>query len=631
MAKDFLVTNYYLDNSSSAANDTNSGISQSSPFKTLAALNRAFSPGDTINIKAGTTYTGNLDVTADGTAAAPIKFTSYGAGADPVINSNNAIGINLSGANYVVVDNIKIAGASFAAVNIDGASSHNIVSNAEITNSGIGVAINGNDNIARDNYIHDLNLVRNTVGGDDDYGANGFLIEGNNNEFFGNTIVNAKGPSYDYGEDGGGFEIYGTVSGVSIHDNTVRGSVGFMEVGGQGGDTVKNISVYNNISDNNGGFHWLHNNPGSGNFGVTLSDMKVHSNTINEPTSNNIIGFGGPVAAGSYTFTDNIVNAPKATYVFNQTGNYHTDNFYETAQQINGSGEVNGDVTFVNPSAGDFHVVSGNAAESYGVVFAGSSPTPTPTPDPAPTPPPPATTTPASYTIGAGSDTLVLKVSQDAYNAGAQYTVKIDGAQVGETLTAAAIHGSGQSDTVTIKGDYSAGNHTVAITFLNDEYGGTASTDRNLYTDSATYNGAPVTGATLGLYSNGTASFTVNDTTGAAPAINYVTGTNRDNTLNGTSGNDVINSKQGNDIIHSGAGNDTVVFAKGDGWDWVSDFARGSDVMKIVGITQSEVTWHATSWNGVGSGMEIDVNNGGSGGVFLKGLTALTLSDFVFS
>ena len=114
---------------------------------------------------------------------------------------------------------------------------------------------------------------------------------------------------------------------------------------------------------------------------------------------------------------------------------------------------------------------------------------------------------PASLTVGSGADRLVLKVSQDAYQGSAQYTVQVDGRQVGGTLTASALHGGGQSDTVTVLGDWAAGNHTAAVTFLNDAWGGTSSTDRNLYVDSATYNGADVGGAAQTLLSEGAARF----------------------------------------------------------------------------------------------------------------------------
>src|SRR3954469_11113142 len=99
---------------------------------------------------------------------------------------------------------------------------------------------------------------------------------------------------------------------------------------------------------------------------------------------------------------------------------------------------------------------------------------------------------PTVTSVGTDPDTLVLKISEDAYQGDAQYTVSVDGVQIGGTLTAHASHAAGQDDAVTVHGDWGAGNHSVSVNFFNDAWGGTSSTDRNLYVDAATYNGAPV-------------------------------------------------------------------------------------------------------------------------------------------
>ncbi|MBD0271589.1 MAG: family 16 glycosylhydrolase, partial [Acetobacteraceae bacterium] len=128
-------------------------------------------------------------------------------------------------------------------------------------------------------------------------------------------------------------------------------------------------------------------------------------------------------------------------------------------------------------------------------------------PTAAPQPATPQPAAPASLSAGAGSDALVLKISQDAYQGSAQYTVKVDGQQVGETFTASAWRSAGQSDTLTLKGDWGPGEHKVEVEFLNDAWGGTAATDRNLYVDGAAYNGKALAGAAADLMSAGSASF----------------------------------------------------------------------------------------------------------------------------
>ena len=117
------------------------------------------------------------------------------------------------------------------------------------------------------------------------------------------------------------------------------------------------------------------------------------------------------------------------------------------------------------------------------------------------------TPTPITQTIGTGSDTFVLRIAQDYYLAGAQYIIKVDGVQVGGTLTASALKSSGQSDTINVQGNWGTGSHTVTVEFLNDAYGGTPQTDRNLYVTGITYNGAPMTPASANLPSAGTATF----------------------------------------------------------------------------------------------------------------------------
>ena len=156
------------------------------------------------------------------------------------------------------------------------------------------------------------------------------------------------------------------------------------------------------------------------------------------------------------------------------------------------------------------------------------APTPTPVPTPAPAPAPaPAPTlapapsapapAPAPVTLGAGPDTLALQVSEDAWQGDAQFTVSIDGNQVGGTQTATASHGAGQTQAVNVLGTFGAGSHLATINFLNDAWGGTLATDRNLYVAGATVDGTSVPNAGLTLMKGGPQSFTFNGPAAAVP------------------------------------------------------------------------------------------------------------------
>ena len=79
-------TVYYV--SSSQGNDTNPGTSPSLPWKTLAKLDSLIlSPGDSINLKRGDIFHGQITVNGDGTKSNPIKISSYGDGNLPLISA----------------------------------------------------------------------------------------------------------------------------------------------------------------------------------------------------------------------------------------------------------------------------------------------------------------------------------------------------------------------------------------------------------------------------------------------------------------------------------------------------------------------------------------------------------------
>ena len=190
----------------------------------------------------------------------------------------------------------------------------------------------------------------------------------------------------------------------------------------------------------------------------------------------------------------------------------------------------------------------------------------------------PVVKVPVTLSAGTGPDSLVLKISQDAYQGDAQYTVLVDGKQIGGTFAASAAHASGQSDTLTLKGDWAAGAHKVEVKFLNDAWGGSADTDRNLHVDAATYNGAAVSGAAQEIASDwqaGAFSFTdvasVTSRQGTAGADGLTGGAGADrllglagnDTLNGVAGDDALNGGAGNDVLNGGAGNDYLVGGAG--------------------------------------------------------------------
>lgn len=75
-----------------------------------------------------------------------------------------------------------------------------------------------------------------------------------------------------------------------------------------------------------------------------------------------------------------------------------------------------------------------------------------------------------------GTDSLVLMLAQDAYQGNAKFRLTVDGVVVADNVevTESNVH------TLAYVGQYSQAQ-SIVVTFLNDSYGGTKATDRNLY------------------------------------------------------------------------------------------------------------------------------------------------------
>ena len=113
---------------------------------------------------------------------------------------------------------------------------------------------------------------------------------------------------------------------------------------------------------------------------------------------------------------------------------------------------------------------------------------------------------PALGSVGSGSHALALQFNEDAYNGDAQFTVSVDGVQQGGTFTASASHAFQQTQTLTINGSFGPGAHNVAVNFLNDAYGGSASADRNLYLSQVALDGAVIQNSARALLADGSQS-----------------------------------------------------------------------------------------------------------------------------
>jgi len=122
----------------------------------------------------------------------------------------------------------------------------------------------------------------------------------------------------------------------------------------------------------------------------------------------------------------------------------------------------------------------------------------------------PAAPAQASTPAATGTVTLGLSLSEDAWQGDAQFQIAIDGQTIGNPQSVTALHANGASQDFSFSQALTAGTHDIAVSFLNDAYGGQPGTDRNLYVDGISVNNTPVNGAAAALYNTSTQHFAVN-------------------------------------------------------------------------------------------------------------------------
>ena len=285
--------NYYADPSSSSLHSVGSF---ESPWKSIQEINNYntnFHPGDSIFFKRGESFSGALLIHCSGIKSKPIVFTAYGEGPAPVFTNFNKQCIIIQQQKYIVIDGIRIYDKRISpddhkpialvqyGIIVD-KSSNCVIKNCDISLVGIGIALNsGSDSTAiSKNIIHNLRMIRNTLEGNDDFGANGIVIGSSSNKILHNRFESCWGYSIDYEYDGGAIEFFGNqMNDNSIMYNTSINCAGFIEMGSVGkGQALKNVIAYNKII-NNGYTGVFHN---GAKFNTRIKKTKYFNNAIIE-------------------------------------------------------------------------------------------------------------------------------------------------------------------------------------------------------------------------------------------------------------------------------------------------------------------------------------------------------------
>jgi hypothetical protein len=501
-------------------------VGQNQQYSTIAAAISAAHDGDTVNVQAGTYTNDFVTVYKNLTLNAVGGVVTMNATMQPP----NGKAILTEGAAGLTVN---INGFAFTGATVpDG--------------NGAGIRYEGGTlNITNSYFANNQNGI---LGGADPNGA----ISIDHSEF-----------DHNGAGDGRTHNMYiGDVKSFTLTNSYTHDAVV--------GHEIKSRAETNTITNNR-----IFDNSGSASYGIDLPNggkAVISGNTIQQgPNSqnSNIMAYGeeGSIyASNSLSVTGNtIINDEQSgTALWDQStvAAYFTNN---SVYGLNASSLVNGpsvqsgtmflgsrpvldtsavQLTTTTPSPVPVPTVTPTPAPTPTV-----SPAPTPTPTvpsiPTPSPVPVPTATPAPSPVPAPTETptasptptatptptstskgLVLRVAEDAFKGDAKFVVKVDGKQVGGTYTATALHDKGQSQAINLNTVLGKGTHSVAISFINDAYGGTHITDRNLYVEGATYDGKAIAGAANSLYSNGTDQFSFS--VGAPAAHNAVLNVSED-------------------------------------------------------------------------------------------------------
>ena len=455
--------------SSIDGDDTNAGTSSAAAFASLQAAADLVGPGDTVEVMNGT-YTS----------------ASYG----------DALDITTSGTQDAPITFEAAAGQSPV---IDSSGGWNAIK-IEASN----IVVSGFTVVGDAATISQSYALANADTGSAFLDGNGITITAGNGVSVPNHIVIENNQVYN--EPGGGITSldadYVTITNNNVHDNahwSTYGNSGISVGASQNSDTLP-------------GTHFVISGNTSTNNTELVPEYRAGAITDGE----GIILDTNPNFVGNYLVEGNTTsgNSGPGIETF-MTDNVTIDGNTTSGDLTNPNLASEGEI-FVNQS--NNNVVTNNSVTPNNDV-------------------PPSNAVPTDNSTSSAapmSNELVLFVSEDAYQGDAEFTVAVNGTQVGGVYTTTALHSQGASqgfDLGTIVNG--AIPYDLAVTFINDDFDGTPSTDRNLYVDSVEIDGQAVAGAAAPETGNGTVDFLLGgaaptSTAASLPAVNVNSGVNSD-------------------------------------------------------------------------------------------------------
>jgi hypothetical protein len=400
---------FYVSQSGNDTYTTTQAQNTATPWQTLSKVQSNIANGDSVLFAKGSKFSGTLTLNSKSN----IYFGVYGTGADPLfwgtgsqitglITLNTCTNItfygwSISDTTISITDRTVQAKIQYVFVTYQGTTGC-IVRKCKMDRMGYGAYFPpGNNNNTIDSCdIGNLRMIRNTQGGNDDYGGVPVQFSSRNCVVSNNYFHDCYAVSYDYGLDGGGIEFFeegDTVKGNKILYNTFLECEGLFEFGSNSDGIANNphsdnIIAYNKFINNNT-IVYINN---SGGYKTKVTNLQFYNNVVIQSVPNrNPAGSSGiqfsmatsDATAGIIVLRNNIIQVSNGLELtrsgqLNGTNLTHTNNIYKLsggtvtnftldATEIATSEIIWTNTSDVNPLNWDYRLISTSPAINSGV------------------------------------------------------------------------------------------------------------------------------------------------------------------------------------------------------------------------------------------------------------------------
>jgi len=397
---------FYVSESGSDSYTVTQAQNPATPWKTLSKVGSNVTTGDSALFAKGSKFTGTLSLQSKSN----IYFGVYGTGADPLFWGTGSqvtglitlrsctnltfYGWNISDTTISFTDRTVQAKIQYVFL-LYNTSTGIVIRKCTMDRMGYGAYITplSNGNTMDSCNIGNLRMIRNTPGGDDDYGGVPIQLSSKNNIVSNNYFHDCYSVSYDYGYDGGGVEFFeegDSVKGNVIKYNTFYDCNGTFEFGSNNDGVpnnpqADNIIAYNKII-NSSSLVYINNN---GQYKTKVTNLQFYNNVIVQTVVSrtgdlNMIAMAtSDATAGIVVIKNNIFqisNGSAVTRSGQWTGSNltHTNNIYKlsggsitnftlSGTEIATSGTIWLNTSDANPINWDYNITASSPASNAGV------------------------------------------------------------------------------------------------------------------------------------------------------------------------------------------------------------------------------------------------------------------------